>query len=276
MQVQHVASFKHVRIDVRLHHVLELLAATQVLRGRWHVRILVHAELEALLDRLEGRHLRGWDLRVGALGGDGLVAVLHHEVSLRALHEVLLELGGRRVSVGVGVLLEAVLAELGALTVEVEAAVVLVDRQGLRRRSLFDDALLVASSCLAKSWPRHDVLVVSCLNLHIAPAGNQVHALIRLRRPERGCQYPLCGLSFFSLPLPICCRRSPLPLAASLVQSSGILFPLLAHGASHVPHAEAGQLRKGWRCWSSDVAVVQANVLVDLVEEVRIGIWNEL
>ena len=172
VQVQHVASFKHVRIDVRLHHVLELLAAAQVLRGRWHVRILVHAELEALLNGLEGRHLRGWDLRVRALGGDGLVAVLHHEVSLRALHEVLLELGGRRVSVGVGVLLEAVLAELGALTVEVEAAVVLVDRQGLRRRSLFDDALLVASSCLAKSWPRHDVVLVSCLNLYIAPAGN--------------------------------------------------------------------------------------------------------
>jgi len=27
MQVQYVASFEHVRIDVRLHHVLELLAA---------------------------------------------------------------------------------------------------------------------------------------------------------------------------------------------------------------------------------------------------------
>lgn len=51
---------------------------------------------------------------------------------------------------------------------------------------------------------------------------------------------------------------------------------MLARSASHIPHTEAGQLRKRWRRWPSDVTVVQANVLVDLVEEVGIRIWNEL
>ena len=146
------------------------------------------------------------------------MAVLHDEVSLSALHEIFFELSGRRVSVGVGVLLEAVLAELGALTVALEAVAVLVDCQGLRWRCLFDDALLVPGSRLAKSWPRHDILLVSCLDLHTAASRNQAHPLISRYRPTKRCyRHPLCQLSLLLFPLPIRYLRVPLPKAASLV-----------------------------------------------------------
>jgi len=134
MHIEHVASFEHILLVVRLHHILQLLAVLHVLGCHWDAGILVRSELLEPLehgDGLEGGHLRGRDLRVRALRGDGLlVAVLGNEVALGALHEVLLELSGQGVPVRVGVLLQGVLAELRKLAIELQSGV-LIDGQRL-------------------------------------------------------------------------------------------------------------------------------------------------
>lgn len=206
MHVEHVAPFEHILLVVSLHYVLQLLAVLHVLGGHGDAGVLVDSELlELLLDGLEGGHLRGRDLGVRALGGDGLLVAVNlywtriivwtriiavalgNEVALGALDEVLLELGGQGVPVRVGVLLQGVLAELWMLAVELQSGV-LVDRQRLRWPGLVDDALLVASQRLSQALARrgHDVFDICFLDLDVAPARDEVKPLIWILGNESG------------------------------------------------------------------------------------------
>lgn len=198
-----------------------------------------------------------------ALCRDGLlVALLHHEVALRALDEIFLELVRVHVPVGVGVLLEHLLAQLLVLPVELELGLV-GDRQGRRGAGLVDETLLVAAGTVPQALARrrHNVLDVGLLDLDIAAAGYERPPAVLLCRLDSGS-------------VPVACVPRPVR------ERSG---RQVATRPDRVLHLKSTWL---WRMTErvtgsrlaavDDGLVVGAYVLIDLAQEVGVRVEHEL